>query len=337
MKKISIGYLIVSLAFGSALFAQSKIGTSSAPFLGISVGPKGIALGGAFVAMANDASALYYNPGAISQPGYSQVLVSHTDWLVDTKFDWVGVMLNLGDGSAVGVSVTQLDYGEEIVTTDLNQMGGDETWTATDIAVGISYARNLTDKFSIGGTAKYIQQRIWNESASTMAADVGLKYVTDFNGLTIGMSISNFGGDMRLDGKDLYRNYDAEPYNNGNNGTIVTALKTDEFPLPLLFRAGISIDAVKNEELRFTVAADALRPSDSDEILNVGGELAWRDIVFLRGGLKSLFLTDREESFTVGGGAKYELTGANVVSFDFSHLEFGKFGGIQTFSIGITF
>lgn len=336
MKKNLLLIIVIGMLVTPAA-AQTKVGTSAAPFLGISVGPRGVALGGAFVAVANDASALYYNPGAISQPGFSQVLVSHTDWLVETDFDWVGVMVNLGDGSAIGVNVTQLNYGEELLTTELDQMGGEGTWTAADLAVGLTYARNLTDKFSIGGTAKFIQQKIWNESASSFALDIGLKYVTDFNGLTIGMSISNFGADMRLDGKDLYNNYDAEPNQSGNNGTIVSVLKTEDWPLPLLFRAGISMDAFRSDELRIVVAADALRPSDSAEILNVGGELSWRDMVFIRGGLKSLFLPEREESFTLGAGAKYEVSGANVVSFDFSHQEFGKFGGIQSFAIGVTF
>ncbi len=336
MKKLLV-LVLLSITAVDISAAQTKVGTSAAPFLGIAVGPRGVALGGAYVAIANDASALYYNPGAISQPGFSQVLVSHTAWLVGTKFDWIGVMLNLGDGNAIGVNVTQLNYGEEMLTTESNQNGGDATWTAADLAVGLSYARNLTDKFSIGGTAKYIQMKIWNESASSMAVDVGLKYKTDFNGLTIGMSISNFGADMRLDGKDLYNNFDSKPAESGNNATIVAQYKTEDRPLPLLFRAGISIDAFKSDELRFMIAADALRPSDSAEMLNVGGELSWRDMVFIRGGLKSLFLPDREETFTAGGGAKYELTAANVVSFDFAYQEFGKFGGIQTLAIGITF
>ncbi len=192
--------LILMLIIALPVLPQTKVGTSAAPFLGIAVGPRGIGFGGAYVAVANDASSLYYNPGAISQLGYSQVLVSHTAWLVDTKFDWVGVSLDLGDVGSIGISVTQLNYGEEMLTTEFNQNGGEETWTATDMAVGLSYARNLTDRFSIGATAKYIQMKIWNESASSMALDVGLKYKTDFNGLIIGMSISNFGADMKLDG-----------------------------------------------------------------------------------------------------------------------------------------
>ncbi len=335
MKKFLTFILLLVIAL--PVIPQTKVGTSAAPFLGIAVGPRGIGFGGAYVAVANDVSALYYNPGAISQLGYSQVLVSHTAWLVDTKFDWVGVSLDLGDGGSIGVSVTQLNYGEEILTTEFHQNGGVETWTASDMAVGLSYARNLTDRFSIGATAKYIQMKIWNESASSMALDVGLKYKTDFNGLIIGMSISNFGADMRLDGKDLYNNFDSRPGESGNIATIVAQYKMEDRPLPLLFRAGISFDAFKSDEMRLIVAADALRPSDSAEMLNVGGELSWRDAIFIRGGLKSLFLPENEEKFTVGAGAKYELTGANVISFDFAYQEFGKFGGIQTMAIGITF
>ncbi|MEW6062383.1 MAG: PorV/PorQ family protein [Bacteroidota bacterium] len=335
MKKVCITLLL--LLSGSLLPAQSKVGTAAAPFLGIAVGPRGVSLGGAFVALANDVTALYYNPGAISQSGNSQFMVSHTNWLVDTKFDWVGVMINLDGQSAIGVSITQLDYGEELITTETNQEGTGETWKASDIAVGLSYARNLTDKFSIGGTAKYIQQKIWNESASAIGVDVGLKYKTDFNGLTIGMSISNFGSDMRLDGKDLFRPIDLDPQNQGTNKTIVARLKTDDWPLPLLFRVGAAIDVMHTEEMRFTLAADALRPSDNAETLNLGGELGWRESLFFRAGFKSLFLKESEEGYTIGGGARYELTAVNFISVDYSYQDFGKFGGIQTVAVSITF
>ncbi len=335
MKKIFITVLTI-ICITSAP-GQSKVGTSAAQFLGIAVGPRGVAMGGAFVALANDVSALYYNPGAFSQPGYSQFLVSHTNWLVGTKFDWVGVMINLDGSSAIGINITQLDYGEEMITTETQQEGTGETWKASDLSVGISYARSLTDRFSIGGTAKYIQEKIWNESASAFGVDVGLKYRTDLNGLTIGMSISNFGTDMRLDGKDLFHSIDLDPSNGGTNKTVGARLKTDDWPIPLFFRAGIAMNIYQDEEVRMTVAADALRPSDNAETLNVGGEFGWRESVYLRGGMKSLFLNETEEGYTVGGGAKYELTGANIISFDYSYQEFGKFGGIQSFAIGITF
>ena len=335
MKTIILAVLLVCVSQSG--IAQSKVGTSAASFLGIAVGPRAVGEGGAFVAVANDASALYWNPGGLSRYGRSEVMFSHTNWLVGTKFDWAGVLINLDGTNAVGVSFTQLSYGDDLVTTETSQMGTGETWSASDVSIGLTYGRNLTDRFSIGGTAKFIQQRIWNETSSSAAVDVGLLYITDFSGLKIGMCISNYGADMRLDGKDLYRPIDLYPDNAGTNKAIVARLKTDDWPLPLFFRAGVSIDAFKMEDLRFSIAADALRPSDNSETVNVGGELSWNEILFIRAGMKSLFLADTQEGFTLGGGARWDITGAMGLGFDYSYEDFGLFGGIQQFALSITF
>ena len=333
----TITWVLLLFCISQSGLAQSKVGTSAASFLGIAVGPRAVGQGGAFVAVANDASALYWNPGGLSRYGKSEVMFSHTGWLVGTKFDWAGALINLDGTNAVGVSFTQLTYGDELVTTETSQMGTGETWSASDVSIGLTYARNLTDRFSIGGTAKFIQQRIWNESASSAAVDVGLLYLTDFSGLKIGMCISNYGADMRLDGKDLFRPIDTDPANAGSSKTNVARLKTDDWPLPLFFRAGVSIDALKMEDLRLSVSADALRPSDNSETVNVGGELSWNEILFVRAGMKSLFLADTQEGFTLGGGARWDISNTMGLGFDYSYEDFGLFGGIQQFALAITF
>ena len=316
---------------------QSKVGTSAAPFLGIPVGARTIGMGSATVALSSDASSIFYNPGSIAPLGFSQAILSHTNWLVGTKFDWAGIVINLDGTNAVGVSFTQLNYGEDIVTTDLEQSGTGEKWSASDLAIALTYARNLTDRFAIGGSAKYIQQKIWNSSASAMAVVVGLLYNTGFNGLKIGMSISNFGSDMRMDGKDLFKAIDLDPENLGNNNKLITRLKTDDWPLPLFFRAGVSMVAVKDDDVRFTVAADALRPSDNSESVNVGGEFAFKEMIFLRGGKRQLFLENSMENYSLGAGIRYELSGVNALSIDYSYQQFKIFGGVQTFDVGFTF
>jgi len=329
--------LLLTALSVSLVIGQSKVGTSAAPFLGMPVGARSIGMGSATVALSSDATGIFYNPGSIAPLGYSQAVVSHTNWLVGTKFDWAGIVINLDGTNAVGVSFTQLNYGEDIVTTDLEQAGTGEKWSASDLAIALTYARNLTDRFAIGGSAKYIQQKIWNSSASAMAVDVGLLYNTGFNGLKIGMSIANFGSDMRMDGKDLFKAIDLDPENLGNNSKLITRLKTDDWPLPLFFRAGVSMDAIKDEDVRFTVAADAMRPSDNSESVNVGGEFAFREMVFLRAGKRQLFLENMMENYAFGGGIRYELSGVNSLSVDFSYQQFKIFGGVQTFDVGFTF
>ncbi|MFN3134514.1 MAG: PorV/PorQ family protein, partial [Candidatus Kryptonium sp.] len=293
---------IATLISSLSLLSQSKVGTTAAPFLGIAVGPRAIGLGGAFTAFSEDVSALYWNPAGISRLGRNEIMLSHTKWIFGTSFDWIGVGVGIDRNNYVGVSITRLDYGEEEVTTIDYPEGTGERWDASDIAVGISYARNLTDRFSVGGTVKFIQQKLWNERATGFALDVGVLFITEFRGLKLGASICNFGTEMQLDGKDLFVIYDPDPEATGNNPAISAKLKTDSWPLPLLFRVGVSIDVFKTETSYLTLAVDALHPNDNTESLNIGFEYGFRNLIFLRAGYKSLFQKDSQERFTVGVG-----------------------------------
>jgi len=317
--------------------SQSKVGTTAAQFLGIAVGPRAIAMGGASVASSEDVSSLYWNPGAFAQAGKSQLMFTNTQWLVGTKFRWLGLMYNLDGSNAVGVSLTQLDYGDDEVTTTTSPEGTGLRWSAQDIAIAISYARLLTDKFSLGGTAKYVSQSIWNESASSFTFDLGLLYVTEFSGLRLGMSMSNFGGDLTMDGQDLYYRVDIDPNNPGGNKTLVAKLKTDAWPMPLLFRVGVAMDIVKTSEVRLTLAGDAQHPIDNVETVNLGSEVGWHDMLFLRAGYMSLFDPNSEEGITLGAGLKYSLEGGGSLELNYAFNKFGVFDNINTIGLAIGF
>ena len=124
---LSAGVLFFSL--NSVLFAQNKVGTTAAPFLGISVGPRAQAMGSAVVAQATDVSSIYWNPGALARIQESEFMVSRTQWLMGTNFNWVGLNINLGTGTAVGLSLTQLDYGREEITHCRNRKAPDAIGT----------------------------------------------------------------------------------------------------------------------------------------------------------------------------------------------------------------
>jgi hypothetical protein len=329
------------LAFGIGIvYGQSKVGTTAAPFLGIAVGPRATAMGGAFVATSDDATSLYWNPGGISRSGKTQFVACHTSWLVGSSFNWFGIALSLDGTNSIGLSLTQLNYGEEDVTRVDMPEGTGEKWDALDLAIAVSYARNLTDRFSIGGSAKYISQRIWHESASAFALDVGVLYITPFNDLRLGMSLCNFGTDMSMDGQDLIQQVGVDsrvPVDQQYpNPTIPSKLKVDSWTLPLMFRVGVAMDVVQTGDFRATVGVDALRPNDNTETVNVGGEVAWNNMVFVRGGYKSLFRSDSEEGLTVGAGLRYEFI-KTAVSVDYTYANFGLFKNIQSFAFGITF
>jgi len=334
----------VLIGSGGSVTAQTKVGTTAAQFLGISVGPKANAMGSAYVASGGDVTSLYWNPGAFVQSGKSELLFSNTDWLVGSKFRWFGFILNFDGSNAIGVSLTQLDYGEDEVTTVQMPEGTGERWSASDLSIGLSYARQLTDRFSIGGSLKYVSQRIWNESASTVAFDVGLLFVTDFNNMRLGMSMQNFGGDLTLDGRDLLQRTDIDPANSGSNKTLVAKLKTDPWPIPLMFRIGLALDVVQSEEFTATFAVDAVRPNDNTESVNVGGEVSWRQMFFVRGGFRSLFSgespfqrTTKQEGFSMGAGVRYTLDGVAGVQVDYALTRFGLFGNLNTIAFSLTF
>ncbi|GBD91994.1 hypothetical protein BMS3Abin04_02727 [bacterium BMS3Abin04] len=327
---------IIILVFSVTLSAQSKFGTTAANFLTIPVGSRASGMGGAFVAVANDVTAAYWNPGGLSRLQSNEFNVNHADWLVNTKLDWAGIVMKLSESDAFAISLYQLDYGEEEITTVKQQNGTGQTWSASDIAISLSYARNLTDAFSIGGTVKYIQQKIWNESASAFAIDIGLLFTTQFNGLRLGMNIANFGTGMKLAGKDLLQPIDIDPAHAGNNANITTDLDTDSWNLPLVFSVGLSYDFLKNEDWTFTVATDALIPNNQTSYLNLGGELVWDNILFLRGGYNSLFKDFAEEGLTAGAGLQYDFGGVRVRA-DYSYMDFGKFNEISRYSVSIGF
>lgn len=335
--RIVLGMGLALILASPSLVAQKKVGTTAAPFLGIAVGPRATAMGGAFTASAADASALYWNPGALSRNGESQILGATTNWLVDTKFNWVGLKIALDRDNTIGLAVTQLDYGEDLVTTVVNPEGTGERWTAMDIAVSASYARNLTDRFSIGGTFKYISQRIWNESATAFAFDVGLLFITPFDDLRLGMSLVNFGSDMQMQGKDLVHRIDLDPENSGGNKTIVASLKTDAWELPIFFRAGVAYDVLKSNDMLVTIAADAVQPNDNSEYVNLGGEFAFKNILFLRAGFKALGMSDSEEGLTAGIGVMYPIFGTTAASIDYTYQDFGVFKSVNTITLGIVF
>ncbi len=331
--------LIVFLISGmTGLYGQSKVGTTAVPFLGISAGPRATAMGGAFAAMASDPSAIYYNPGSIAQCAQSQIYVTHTNWLAGTSFNWIGLCLKIDPSNAVGISVTQLDYGDdELVTTVTQPEGTGEKWGAADLCAAVSYSRLLTDRFSIGGSAKYIQQKIWNEQANAFALDVGLLFVTGFRDMRLGMSISNFGTDLKMSGKDLYHKIDLDPDVLGNNETIVGELKTESWPLPLFFRVGLAMDIINRDQIRLTLAADALRPTDNTEIINTGGELTLMNMLSLRCGYKSLFREDSEEGLTFGAGLHAGIPGMLGINLDYTYADFGLFENINMIGIGLQF
>ena len=327
-----------SLTYAQLITNVSKVGTTSAPFLEIEAGARAIGMGGAFVAVANDASSIYWNPAGMAKLSMNEVILNHTEWIAGINYDFAGIVLKIDDANAVGVSYTGVNLGKDMeVRTILEPEGTGELFSVGDIALGLSYARNLTDRFSIGFSGKYIQQTIYHMSANAFALDIGTLFKTRLNGMTIGMSISNFGSKMQMKGKDTLVKHDIDENKEGNNDRISAHLDTDAWSLPLLLRIGAAMDVINNNYSRLTISADAMHPSDNLESINIGCEFSIKEFLFLRGGYTNLFLVDGEESFAAGFGINYNIAGFATLKVDYAFSDFGILSNVHRFSLGLQF
>ena len=331
-----IGLLCVA---NSTFYAQggvTKVGTTAANFLAIDVGPRASAMGSAYVSIANDVTAMYWNPAGIARMENFEATFSNTRWIADVSFNYAGAAVPIGDFGTIGVNATFVSMDEIERTTIASPDGTGELVDAGSYAFGLSYARNLTNQFSIGFNAKFINERIYHSNANGFALDVGALFDTQFNGLKLGMSISNYGTKMQLEGQDVQVQHDPYPGVSGNNGNINAGLSTDRFDLPLLFRVGVSMDVLKGlADSKLLLSVDALHPSDDVESINVGGEYVFDDMISLRGGYKGQFAKDSEQGLNVGGGIRYDIGGGTIFHFDYSYTDFGLFNAVHTFSVSL--
>lgn len=338
-KKLILTFILAAFIM-QPLLAQTvtKTGTTAAKFLSIGVGARANAMGGAFSSVANDVSAIYWNPAGIAKINETQTLFSYTKMFADININFFGLVIPAGDYGTFGASVTALNVGDMEVTTEFLPEGTGEKFSAGSYAFTLSYAKFITDNFAVGGNVKYIRESIYNSSASGIAFDIGTIFTTPFYGIKFASSISNYGSKMQMAGDDLLIRHDPDPQRAGNNQTIDAYYKTDEFELPLRLQVGISRDFTILDEHRLTLAIDATHPNDNNQWVNVGGEISlFNDLISLRGGYKTLFLKDTQEGLTLGAGIKYDGLGFFKIAVDYSYQQLKYLNNMHSFSILLGF
>jgi hypothetical protein len=346
MRKLIFQLTVVFLFFCKLVFGQDKsergsefisdvsnVGTSTAAFLEIGIGARPMGMGGAYTAQAGYVEGLYWNPAGVASITNFQASFSHTEWLAETQFDFVGLVIPLSAlNSCFGLSFITLGYDEQPVRTIDQPQGTGEFYDARDFAVGVTIASSLTNRFSFGLTGKYISQRIWSEDGNTYALDAGVFYRTQLSGLTLGASISNFGTEILLQGRNLRTTVDPDERIT-NYDRVPVEFKTSAYPLPLLFRFGVAYKVNAPMKSSISIVADLLHPNNTTESINLGVEYEFNNLFFLRSGYQSLFERDGISSFTYGAGLKYTLIGGAEFILDYSYSDWDILGNVQRISI----
>jgi len=333
--------VLAVLAFGADItHAQviSKTGTSAAQFMNIPIGARAVGVGGAITASVNDATAMYWNPGALASVRTRQVHIEHSEWFADIRHNFIGVVLPLQGAGTLGLSVVALTMDDMEETTFEEQNGTGRTFGAYSYAAGITYSQFLLRDFAIGGTIKYIHEQIWNSSSGGMAFDLGTTYVTPFDDIRFGVRLANFGQKLNITGKDLNVPVDIDRGNTGNNPNIPGTLETKDFDLPLMLQVGLAWDGYKSETLRATLMADGVSPSDDNQSVNVGVELAFFEELFaVQAGLPELFLDDRVFEFALGGWVNYEVNNGLGLNIGYAMQSHKYLGLTNRFSLKVSF
>ncbi len=319
------------LAGFTPLHALTKVGTTAMPFLKIGVGARAAAMGEAFVALATDATALYWNPaGLAAQPG-TRVFFTHTRWFADARYHFTGMSVALDAYRTLGLSLGYLGLPDEEVTRETAPNGTGEFFSFSDMWVGVAFAQRFTREFSAGLQLKWLQENLWHMQATTFALDVGLRYRFDHPRLTMAASFSNFGGKVQHRGEDTRVLIDVDPA--AQNPLVPADLRLGSYELPLRFQMGAAWEAFRTPAYRLTLEGDLVHPNDNSEYVNLGVELDIRGILQLRGGWRGLGMEQSQGGASAGLGLQF-----GNARLDVAYSDYGPYlKGVQRFALQFAF
>jgi hypothetical protein len=317
MRRVTALSLLSTLLVTGAATAQTKTGTSMAQFLGIEPSARVAAMGNAGVALVQGIEAVYFNSGAIATLDRTAVQFTHSEWFAGMNYDYVAAAVPVRRFGTLFASVTSLSSGDIDVRTVSQPLGTGERYDVRDIAIGIGYGRLLSDRVATGFQINYVNERIWHTSQEMITFSIGTVYALQENGLQLGAALSNLGTKSRYMGPDLAIQFDADPDAFGDNSALPAVQFTDEFPVPLLFRVGLTYPHRISDRNRLLFSVDALHPNDNTESANVGAEWSWSDVLALRAGYQTMFQTDSEMGLTLGAGL-YGGLGESGFQFDYA-------------------
>jgi len=311
------------LAFAVPVHAVEKRGTAAAKFLTLDSNARiaGLASSassftdlGAFAALTNQA-------GMVFIEGNGAVGVSYTKYFAEMTLFSAALVWSLGDNGAIGVGIQSLLSGDIPFTTATDPTHlfatAGKNFTVTGMAIGPSYARRLTDSFSVGGSVKFVSEGTTgtetDRTVTTVAFDAGTIYTTDWHKFRIGATFQNFGPDMQfiLDSN---------------------AKQT----LPTTFRIGFAGEPATLPVGSIMVSAEIWKLREFDSVLNFGIEYWLNDYVASRVGWKAGYSGSEDEGLSAGAGFRF-AQGVYNITFDYAYTQFTLLDDLHRISVGLNF
>ena len=310
MKRIAILtttlLVLPSLALGAGF---AKVGTFGGQELKIGVSARATAMGSAFTGVADDATAVFWNPGGLVNVRANEVSLNHVAWVADTKLSTAIVAFNPRSiPGTFAFSVRSFWMDPQLVRTPYNPEGTGETFDSGTTTFGLSYARFFTDKFSAGVTLNYLHMGLAEAAVNTGSLDFGIMYRIGIKDLKLGMAIQHLGGNFKFDER--------------------------ESKLPVVFKVGASLNAFRNDKQRLTVALEFQHPSDNLERANAGLEYGLNEMFFVRAGYHIHYDTD---GVAFGFGAGLPTGETTKISADYSAVDMDAMGYVHRVTVSVTY
>jgi hypothetical protein len=318
------GALAPRAAHAQGSLGGQRAGTSSATFLRIGVGARAVGMGETFVAVANDPSAIYWNPAGLASLQRREFSISHVEWPADIGYDHVTLTLpsrRFGGSFALqaGLLGTRIDE-----TSELQPFGTGRTFSYSDFITGLAYSRRWTDKLLVGFGAKYVHEDLGSEvggpTTSAFLFDVGSIYYLGLGSVRIATSLTNFGSALRPSGSYT------SPYDG-------TTSQYDAFDPPLMFRYGVAFEPIENDTQRLTTALEVAQPADNEQLVKAGLEWMFKNTLALRSGYNL-----RADAMKFSAGAGFSGTfGDYRGALDYAYTDGGPLGAVHRISLGLRF
>jgi len=325
-----------------------RAGISAYQFLKIGADARGSSMGEAYVAVVNDVSALFWNPGALvnseSNPSVvrdtasyagqlyyqGQAMFSHTEWLVGVKHEYFGASYFLTTSDAIGIAATSLHTDDMKVTTETQPTGTGNFFTYGDVAIAGTYSRRMTDQFSFGATVRYVRETIDVLHMDGILVDLGTFYYLGLGTSRFAVVVSNFGANVHTTGSATR-----------GDGTTVNSFQS--YSPPTMFRLGYAVEPWLDDQNRLTVSVQLNHPNDNAENIRFGAEYAYDRMFFVRAGVKrtvgeSLLgrSTSSAEDFAAGAGVLIPL-GVTAASLDYSFANYNDLGAVHRITVAVTY
>jgi len=293
-----------------------KIGTTTMTFLKIPVGAKQGALGEQGVAIANDATSIYWNPSSMSfLPSNLSISVFSQRWIGETYYTYGGFVSKIGKYNSFGISFVNLHSGFIERSDEYHPFGLGTYFRTSSTSLGLSFSRKVIDRFSFGITLKGLYESLDDYSQYTVALDLGTYYLVGYRDIALGLSISNIGPDPEV----------KSPTPNETPSS---------FSLPVIYRLGVYGSPISSLYFSFQLE----KSTDNVEIFRIGAEYVIAEILSLRFGYKlNSNIPGEYSGFTGGVGISKSLGFKKNLSIDYAVSTLGVAGIVHKAQLGVNF